>query len=163
MKFVVDVILKEYGQIIIDDAIDTEDAYEKAREIWETEDVTCDEILDVEFRPHRIISENENLEYAKELINRFCQSEYGSPADFSNLEKIGIAYTTVTDEEIPVQVNVDLVHYSMDRYLGDDLLDSSKYLTLDDLIENQLKWLDFDYLVFVSNNEIAAYKEGDKE
>lgn len=54
MKFVVDVILKEYGQIIIDDAIDAEDAYEKAREIWETEDVTCDEILDVEFQPRRV-------------------------------------------------------------------------------------------------------------
>lgn len=58
-----------------------------------------------------------SLEIAKEFINDFCEAEYGSPADFSDLEKVGIAYTTVTDEEIPIQVNADLVHYRMERYL----------------------------------------------
>ena len=42
-----------------------------------------------------------SLEIAKEFINDFCVAEYGSPADFSDLEKVGIVYTTVTDEEIP--------------------------------------------------------------
>ena len=58
-----------------------------------------------------------SLEIAKEFINDFCVAEYGSPADFSDLEKVGIAYTTVTDEEIPIQVNADLVHYRIERYL----------------------------------------------
>ena len=29
---------------------------------------------------------------------------------------MGIAYTTITDEEIPIQVNVDLVNYRVERY-----------------------------------------------
>ena len=50
------------------------------------------------------------LEQAKSLINDFCQSEYGDDADFSDLTKISVAYTTVTDDEIPIQVNIDLVN-----------------------------------------------------
>ena len=34
-----------------------------------------------------------SLEIAKEFINDFCEAEYGSPADFSDLEKVGIART----------------------------------------------------------------------
>lgn len=66
MKFVVDVVLKEYGQIIIDDAIDTADAFQKAKEIWETEDVPCDEIIDVEFRPRRVFVSDDKIATYKE-------------------------------------------------------------------------------------------------
>ena len=52
------------------------------------------------------------LTHAKNLIREFCQEEYDSEPDFSDLTKIGIAYTNATDEEIPIQVNVDLVGYS---------------------------------------------------
>ena len=51
------------------------------------------------------------MERAKGLISDFCRSEYGSEADFSDPTKIGVAYTTVTDDEIPIQVNIDLVNY----------------------------------------------------
>ena len=36
---------------------------------------------------------NAELEQAKELIDEFCMQEYESPADFSNLSKIGIGFT----------------------------------------------------------------------
>ena len=49
------------------------------------------------------------LTHAKNLIREFCQEEYDSEPDFSDLTKIGIAYTHATDEDIPIQVNVDLV------------------------------------------------------
>ena len=83
-----------------------------------------------------------SLEIAKEFINDFCVAEYGSPADFSDLEKVGIAYTTVTDEEIPIQVNADLVHYRMERYLNGQFLERRQYESLDELIQNELAELD---------------------
>ena len=54
------------------------------------------------------------LTHAKNLIRDFSLEEYDSEPDFSNLSKIGIAYTNATDEEIPIQVNVDLVGYRVE-------------------------------------------------
>ena len=96
------------------------------------------------------------LEQAKGLIDQFCQKEYNSPADFSDLEKVGIAYTTVTDEEIPIQVNVDLVHYRIERYLGEQLMERRQYESLDELIHNELTGLEFDELVAVSDDELKT-------
>ena len=96
------------------------------------------------------------LEQAKGLIDQFCQKEYNSPADFSDLEKVGIAYTTVTDEEIPIQVNVDLVHYRIERYLGEQLMERRQYESLDELIHNELIDLEFDELVAVSDDELKS-------
>lgn len=97
-----------------------------------------------------------SLEIAKEFINDFCEAEYGSPADFSDLEKVGIAYTTVTDEEIPIQVNADLVHYRIERYLDGQFLERRQYESLDELIQNELAELDFDGLVSVSDEELES-------
>ena len=58
-----------------------------------------------------------DLTRAKNLIREFCQEEYDSEPDFSDLSKIDIAYTYATDEEIPIQVNVDLIGYRVERYL----------------------------------------------
>ena len=93
-----------------------------------------------------------SLEIAKEFINDFCEAEYGSPADFSDLEKVGIAYTTVTDEEIPIQVNADLVHYRIERYLDGQFLERRQYESLDELIQNELAELDFDQLTSVDQD-----------
>ena len=97
-----------------------------------------------------------SLEIAKEFINDFCVAEYGSPADFSDLEKVGIAYTTVTDEEIPIQVNADLVHYRIERYLDGQFLERRQYESLDELIQNELAELDFDDLISVSDGELES-------
>lgn len=97
-----------------------------------------------------------SLEIAKEFINDFCEAEYGGPADFSDLEKVGIAYTTVTDEEIPIQVNADLVHYRIERYLDGQFLERRQYESLDELIQNELAELDFDDLVSVSDEELES-------
>ena len=37
------------------------------------------------------------------------------------------AYTTVTDDEIPIQVNIDLVNYRLERYLNDEHLETRQY------------------------------------
>ena len=98
-----------------------------------------------------------DLTHAKNLIREFCQEEYDSEPDFSNLSKIGIAYTHATDEDIPIQVNVDLVGYRVERYLGDILVDERQYESLEDLTETELEALDFSELVSVTDEELEHY------
>ena len=97
------------------------------------------------------------LDRAKNLIREFCQEEYDSEPDFSDLTKIGIAYTNATDEEIPIQVNVDLVGYRVERYLGEVLIDERQYESLEDLTETELETLDFSELVSVTDEELEHY------
>ena len=97
------------------------------------------------------------LTHAKNLIREFCQEEYDSEPDFSDLSKIGVAYTNATDEEIPIQVNVDLVGYRVERYLGEVLIDERQYESLEDLTETELEALDFSELVSVTDEELEHY------
>ncbi len=97
------------------------------------------------------------LTHAKNLIRDFSLEEYDSEPDFSNLSKIGIAYTNATDEEIPIQVNVDLVGYRVERYLGDILVDERQYESLENLTETELEALDFSELVSVTDEELEHY------
>ena len=97
-------------------------------------------------------------ERAKGLISDFCRSEYGSEADFSDPTKIGVAYTTVTDDEIPVQVNIDLVNFRLERYLDDEHLETRQYGSLQELISNELENLDFSDLIHVSDEDVEQYR-----
>ena len=110
----------------------------------------------IEELPQPFTQDQALLEQAKELIDQFCQEEYDSYADFSDLEKVGIAYTTVTDEEIPIQVNVDLVNYRVERYLDGQFLERRQYESLEALIQNELTDLDFDDLTAVSEDELES-------
>ena len=98
------------------------------------------------------------LERAKGLISDFCQSEYGSGADFSDPAKVGVAYTTVTDDEIPIQVNIDLVNYRLERYLDDAHLETRQYGSLQELITNELENLDFSDLIHVSDEDMEQHR-----
>ena len=98
---------------------------------------------------------NEDLEKAKGLITEFCSEEYDSEPDFSDLCKVDIAYTTITDEEVPVQVSVDLVDFRLDRSIDGIIVDSRKYDTLKELTEQELVDPDFDELVAFSEEQLA--------
>ena len=98
------------------------------------------------------------LERAKGLISDFCRSEYGSEADFSDPAKVGVAYTTVTDDEIPIQVNIDLVNYRLERYLDDEHLETRQYGSLQELITNELENLDFSDLIHVSDEDVEQHR-----
>ena len=108
---------------------------------------------------YRLKLQNQALmEQAKGLISDFCQSEYSSEADFSDPAKIGIAYTTITDDEIPVQVNIDLVNFRLERYLNGEHLETRQYGSLQALIANELEILDFSDLTHVSDEDIEQYR-----
>ena len=104
-----------------------------------------------------------DLTRAKNLIREFCQEEYDSEPDFSDLSKIDIAYTYATDEEIPIQVNVDLIGYRVERYLGDVLIDQRQYESLEELTETELEALDFSELVSVTDEELEHYHSNAEE
>ena len=103
------------------------------------------------------------IERAKGLISDFCRSEYGSEADFSDPTKIGVAYTTVTDDEIPVQVNIDLVNFRLERYLDDEHLETRQYGSLQELISNELENLDFSDLIHVSDEDVEQRRRHEPE
>ncbi|SCI60003.1 DNA methylase [uncultured Flavonifractor sp.] len=106
--------------------------------------------------PQPLTQDQVLLEQAKELIDQFCQEEYDSYADFSDLGNVGIAYTTVTDQEIPIQVNVDLVNYRVERYLDGQFLERRQYDSLGAMIQNELIDLTFDDLISVSEEELES-------
>ena len=98
------------------------------------------------------------LERAKGLISDFCRSEYGSEVDFGDPAKVGVAYTTVTDDEIPVQVNIDLVNFRLERYLDGEHLETRRYASLQELISNELENLDFSDLIHVSDEDVEQHR-----
>lgn len=98
---------------------------------------------------------NEDLEKAKTLITAFCAEEYDSKPDFSDLRKVDIAYTTITDEEVPVQISVDLVDFRLDRSIDGIIVDFRKYGSLKELTEQELVDPDFDELVAFSDEQLA--------
>ena len=106
---------------------------------------------------------DDTLTRAKNLLREFCQEEYDSEPDFSDLSKIDIAYTYATDEEIPIQVNVDLIGYRVERYLGDVLIDQRQYESLEELTETELEALDFSELVSVTDEELEHYHKKAEE
>ena len=89
------------------------------------------------------------LDTAKEMINNFCLSEYGSVADFSNLHNVGIAYTTLTGDEIPIQVSVDLIDCKIIYELDSKVFKVEQYDCIEELIDNALSCLSFDDLISV--------------
>ena len=112
-------------------------------------------VKDHTLRPPIKQAANEELERAKALISTFCSEEYDSEPDFSDLRKVDIAYTTITDEEVPVQVSVDLVDFRLDRSIDGIIVDSRKYGSLKELTEQELVDPDFDELVAFSEEQLA--------
>ena len=88
-----------------------------------------------------------DLEKAKELVNGYCQDEFKNDADFSDMENIGVAYTTLTDYDIPIQVSVDLVHMKLKTWIGTDTTDNIKPDEINDITIEDLRNLDFDELI----------------
>ena len=103
------------------------------------------------------VSFEEKLTKAKELINNFCLDEFQSEADFSDLSSVAIGYTTVTDEEIPLQIYVNLSTFVYEKYLEDILVEATQYNSIDELIFYELNSLDFDEMAYVNDKELEYY------
>ncbi len=92
------------------------------------------------------------MERAKRLIDDFCESEYDTPADFTNLRQIGVGHTTLTDDELPFQAYVDLIDLRLLYEVAGETVVSIQCHDLDDLCEH-LANLDFDEMVAFAEEE----------
>lgn len=92
---------------------------------------------------------SEPMKRAMQLINEFCEAEYGSEADFSDLSKVDIAYTTDAETEVPIQVYADLVNFRLVKEYDGKVVSENKYDSLDALSDNALVNLEFDELVVI--------------
>lgn len=97
------------------------------------------------------------LDKAKWLINDFCEAEYHNGADFSDLHNIGLAFTTLTDDELPIQVTADLVDFKITHEFDGEVFDTEQFDSIEDMIENGLTELDFSDLVSVPDEVIDRH------
>lgn len=112
------------------------------------------DVADAEMIKSGELTESESY-YAKELINSYCRDEFDSEADFSDLKKVGVAYTTTEDSKHTVEAVVNLVDYRLETYVDDKLFKEKTYSSLKDMIDNCLYSLSFDDLVYLSDDELA--------
>ena len=105
--------------------------------------------------PHDEAASSGALEAAIEYINDFCETEYGSTADFDDLTHVDLAYTTDEDTDTIIGVYADLVNYRIITEYGNANAREEQYDSLDEMNEVALKNLAFDDLVYLSEEEKA--------
>lgn len=103
------------------------------------------------------------LDKAKWLINDFCEAEYREGADFDDLHNVGLAFTTLTDDELPIQVTADLVDFKITYEFDGEVYNTEQYDNIEDMIENGLTGLDFSDLVSVPDDVIDRHKSKDEQ
>lgn len=103
------------------------------------------------------------LDKAKSLINDFCEAEYRQGADFDDLHNVGLAFTTLTDDELPIQVTADLIDFKITYEFDGEVYNTEQYDNIEDMIENGLTGLDFSDLVSVPDEVIERHTGKDEQ
>ena len=103
------------------------------------------------------------LDKAKWLINDFCEAEYREGADFNDLHNVGLAFTTLTDDELPIQVTADLVDFKITYEFDGEVFKIEEYSDIEDMIKNGLTGLDFSDLVSVPDEVIDRHTGKDEQ
>ncbi len=96
---------------------------------------------------YSIEDKQNELERAKELINDFCDREYGEVGDFSDLTRVPIAYTTDEETDLPINVYADLVHNRIISQFNNVTVRVDEYTSLAEMNEIALPELNFDELI----------------
>ncbi|WP_024858727.1 YodL domain-containing protein [Ruminococcus albus] len=107
--------------------------------------------------------EEDPLFRAKNLINDFCVDEYSEEADFSDLHNIGLAHTTLTDDDFPVQVTADLADFKITYEFDGEVYNTEQYGSIGEMIEKGLTGLDFSDLVSVPDEVIERHTAKDEQ
>ncbi|WP_304584516.1 DUF7007 domain-containing protein [Acutalibacter muris] len=95
------------------------------------------------------------LDRAKELIDEFCQNEYGGNADFSDLSRVEIGYTETEDGQHPIRFFADLMKYRLEYEVDGQSVFSLQCHDLDDLNE-YLGNLEFDEMAGIAEEQYKA-------
>ena len=96
------------------------------------------------------------LTEAKSRINEYTQREFGEEADFSDLSRIPLAYTTHEDTDVEITVYADLVDNKMVTLYGDSIADEHRFEDPDDMLST-LGNLEFSDLTVVASEIVEKY------
>ena len=102
-----------------------------------------------------------SLDIAKEIIDEYCREEFENDegADYTNLSKVDVAYTTSEDGKHEIQASVNLVDYRIETLVDGKVIRAEQYDTLEDMTEKGLKNLSFDDLVYLSEEELGRVEK----
>lgn len=92
---------------------------------------------------------------ARDLISDYCAEEFGQYADFTDLKKIGLAYTTTEDGKHEIQAYANLIDHRTEFYYDGEHIATQEAESLKDYVEYQLPYLDFNELVDIPDWVIA--------
>lgn len=101
------------------------------------------------------------LKRATEILSEYTIREFGTD-DFElpdDLSEISVAYTTTEDEKHELTANVNLVDFRIETKIDDTVVRTEQYDSLQDIVENGLDGMEFDDLIYVSDEELAPFYE----
>ena len=117
--------------------------------------------LGIPFQVNEIVelSKKENpMDRVIRLINEYCEKEFGSPGNFSNMDHIELAYKP--DEETGlagIEAYADLETFRIVKEQDGRVVDEQLFNSLDHM-NTVLKNLDFDKLIELSDNDKSEIK-----
>lgn len=99
---------------------------------------------------------NETVRTALKLINNFSVAEFGDTSaydDVQDLSDVALAYTTDSDEELPIQVSADLENFRIVTEYDNVVAHIDSYNSLEEMNELCFENLNFDDLIYLSEKE----------
>ena len=106
-----------------------------------------------EFKRHEQLDREYFLNEAKARINEYSHREFHDDADFSDLWKVPLAYTTHEDTEVEVSAYADLKDKRIVTMYGDKVAAEQSFKNSDDMI-SALGNLDFSELTAISEETV---------
>lgn len=94
----------------------------------------------------------DSMDIAIRLINEYCEKEFDSNANFSNMDHIGLAYTTDEETELPIEVYADLETFRLVKEYDGKIVNEQLFENFTDM-NAVLGNLEFDELVALSDEE----------
>ena len=96
---------------------------------------------------------DESLNRAAAYIKDYFEQEFGSAAEIEDPSHIDLAYTTDEENDAVISVYADLVQYRITTEYGGNIAREEQYNSLDEMNELALKYLSFDDLTSLSDEE----------
>ena len=96
---------------------------------------------------------DETLNRAAAYIKDYFEQEFGSAAEIEDPSHVDLAYTTDEENGAVISVYADLVQYRITTEYGGNIVREEQYNSLDEMNELALKYLSFDDLISLSDEE----------
>lgn len=99
------------------------------------------------------VAKSPSLTRAEELINEYCEREHDSEGDFSNPQRVGLAYTNDEETGLPIEVYADLELFRIVTEFNNVIVAEEQYNSLDEMCNMALNNLSFGELVYLPEEQ----------